>query len=268
MEQAERPVGPRVDDAGGPPEKATARPGEPVAEAVRDRIEAIGDRFSEALAEVKPKLRGWLHLGTVPVTLAAGIVLVVLSPTSATRVGSALFTGSALLLFTVSAIYHTGTWSPRTWATLRRLDHSNIFLLIAGSYTPFSIILLEGTERTVLLSVVWAGALLGVLFRVFWTGAPRWLYVPIYLALGWAAVFFIPSFLDGATDLGTGVGIAIFVLICTGGGLYTLGGVVYGFKRPNPWPRYFGFHEVFHTFTILAFAAHYVGVSMATYSLR
>jgi hemolysin III len=183
-------------------------------------------------------------------------------------VGSALFTGTALVLFTVSAIYHTGTWSPRVWAFLRRFDHSNIFLLIAGSYTPFTLLLLEGAERVLLLSVVWTGAVLGVLFRVFWADAPRWLYTPIYIALGWAAVFFIPSFADGAERLGVGIGTAVIVLVIVGGGLYTLGGVVYGFKRPNPWPQWFGFHEVFHTFTILAFVTHYVGVSLATYALR
>lgn len=237
-------------------------------DAVRHGIDAVADAVADVVADVKPKLRGWLHLGIAPLTLAAGIVLVVLSPNTLTRIGSAAFAGSALVLFTVSAIYHTGTWSPRTWAFLRRFDHSNIFLLIAGSYTPFALILLEGTDRAVLLSVVWGGAIAGVGFRIFWTDAPRWLYTPIYIALGWAAVFFIPDFLDGATRLGTGVGIATFVLIVTGGALYTLGGVVYGFKRPNPWPRWFGFHEVFHTFTILAFVTHYVGVSLATYALR
>ena len=120
-----------------------------------------------------------------------------------------------------------------------------------------------------LLATVWTGALLGVLFRVFWTDAPRWLYIPIYIALGWAAVFFLPDFAHGATErLGVGIGTAVLVLIAAGGALYTLGGVVYGFQRPNPWPRWFGFHEVFHTFTILAFVTHYVGVSLATYSLR
>jgi hemolysin III len=230
----------------------------------RTRLEHLHD----AMADIKPRLRGWLHLATAPLTLAAGVVLVVLSPTTTTRVGSAVFTGSALVLFTVSAVYHTGSWSPRVWAFLRRFDHANIFLLIAGSYTPFSLLLLHGTERAALLTTVWVGATLGVLFRVFWTDAPRWLYVPIYIALGWAAVFFIPSFLDGATRLGVGIGIATFVMIVVGGALYTFGGVVYGFKRPDPWPRWFGFHEVFHTFTILAFVAHYVGVSMATYALR
>ena len=233
-------------------------------EAVRHGLDNLGD----TLAEVKPKLRGWLHLAIAPLTLAAGIVLIALSPDTTTRIGSAAFAGTALILFTVSAIYHTGTWSPRVWAFLRRFDHANIFLLIAGSYTPFSLLLLEGTQRVALLATAWAGAILGVLFRVFWTDAPRWLYVPIYLALGWAAVFFIPSVLEGATKLGVGIGIATFTMIVLGGALYTVGGVVYGFQRPNPWPRWFGFHEVFHSFTVLAFVSPYVGVSLATYSLR
>ncbi len=236
--------------------------------AIRHGLDSFSESVAETVADLKPKLRGWLHLGTAPLTLAAGIVLIALSPTALTRVGSALFIGTALLLFTVSAIYHTGTWSPRVWAFLRRFDHSNIFLLIAGSYTPFSLILLEGTQRVVLLTTVWSGAILGVLFRVFWVGAPRWLYVPIYIALGWAAVFFMPAFADGAERLGLGIGTAVIVLVLAGGALYTMGGVVYGFKRPDPWPQWFGFHEVFHTFTILAFVTHYVGVSLATYALR
>ena len=234
-------------------------------DAVRAGVESIG----ETLAEVKPKLRGWIHLATAPLALAGGIVLVCLSPTTATRVGSAMFAGSALLLFGVSALYHTGTWSPRVWTFLRRFDHANIFILIAGSYTPITLILLEGTQRVVLLSVVWGCAILGVLFRVFWLDAPRWLYLPLYIGLGWSAVFFIPGFIDGAANrLGTGMAIAVLVLVVVGGLFYTTGGVVYGVKRPNPWPQWFGFHEVFHSFTILAFVSHYVGVSLATYSLR
>jgi hemolysin III len=239
-----------------------------MSQAMNESVRAGLDTISDVIADVKPRLRGWLHLATAPLTLVGGIVLIALSPTTEARVGSTLFIGTALVLFTVSAIYHTGSWSPRTWAFLRRFDHANIFLLIAGSYTPFSLLLLEGTSRVVLLATVWGGALLGVGFRVFWTDAPRWLYVPIYIALGWAAVFFIPSFLDGATRLGLGIGIATFVMILVGGALYTCGGAVYGFRRPDPWPRWFGFHEVFHSFTVLAFFSHYVGVSLATYSLR
>lgn len=237
-------------------------------DAVRDRIDTLSDAVSERIAEVKPKLRGWLHAGSVPLILAAGIVLVSLAPAGRAKVGAIAFTGTALLLFVVSAVYHRGHWGPRAHAFLKRWDHANIFLLIAGSYTPFSLLLLHGTPQVLLLSVVWTGAVLGVLFRVFWNDAPRWLYVPIYGALGWAAIFFLPLFFSGATALGVGTGIAVFVLICVGGALYTVGGVVYGFQRPDPWPRWFGFHEVFHSFTVLALVAHYTGVSIATYALR
>jgi len=234
---------------------------ERLANATAGATERLGEQVRETLDEVKPKLRGWMHAASAPLTLAAGLVLVLLSPTATTRIGSAVFATSALVLFTVSGIYHRGTWSPKVWRFLRRFDHANIFLLIAGSYTPFTLLLLHGADRVVLLSVVWTGAVLGVLFRIFWNDAPRWLYTPIYIALGWAAVFYFGAFVDSAST-------AVLVLMAVGGGLYTLGGVVYGFKRPDPFPRWFGFHEVFHTLTIAAFVTHYVGVSIATYSLR
>ena len=223
--------------------------------------EHVREQVRELLTEVKPKLRGWLHAATAPLTLAAGIVLIVLSPTTATRVGSAVFAASALVLFTVSAVYHRGTWSPRAWAFLRRFDHANIFLLIAGSYTPFTLLLLDGHDQTVLLTVVWVGAALGILFRVFWPGAPRWLYTALYIGLGWAAVLYFPAFVASASP-------AVLTLMIVGGGLYTLGGLVYGLRWPDPSPSWFGFHEVFHSLTIAAFVTHYVGVSIATYSQR
>ena len=191
------------------PGRVTERVSEAVQERGHDAAEHVRERVREVGEEVKPKLRGWLHASTVPLALAAGIVLIVLSPTLATRVGSAVFAGSALLLFTVSAIYHRGTWSPRTHAMLRRFDHSNIFLLIAGSYTPFTLILLEGSARVWLLSIVWTGAILGVLFRVFWIDAPRWIYTPIYMALGWVAIFYARDFSSGGT--------AVITLIAVGG---------------------------------------------------
>jgi hemolysin III len=237
---------------------------------VRNRMGHLAGSIHSTLEEAKPKLRGWLHLGTAPLALVAGIVLIALAPAGRAEVGAIVFTAAALLLFSVSAVYHRGNgyWTPRTHGLLKRWDHANIMVMIAGTYTPFSLILLHGAAQATLLSLVWSGAVLGVLFRIFWTSAPRWLYVPIYLALGWSAIFFIPAFFTGATALGVGIGIAVFTLICLGGALYTLGGVVYGFKRPNPWPRWFGFHEVFHSFTVVAFAAHYVGISLATYALR
>jgi hemolysin III len=235
---------------------------------LRDRLDDLHDKVDEVIAEVKPHLRGWLHLATAPLTLAAGVVLVALSPTAPTRWASMVYAASALLLFTVSAIYHTGRWSPRAHGFLKRFDHANIFLLIAGTYTPFTLLLLEGRDRTVMLAAVWVSAVLGVLFRIFWVNAPRWLYLALYMGLGWAAIFYVGAYVDGAQAMGAGVGTAVLVLAAAGGLLYTIGGVIYGFKRPNPWPQWFGFHEVFHTFTILAFVTHYVGVSLATYALR
>lgn len=234
----------------------------------RAAVDRAADRVSGKFQEVKPKLRGWLHAATAPLALAAFIVLIALSPTTTTRIGSTVFALSALTLFTVSAVYHRGTWSPRTRASLRRFDHANIFVLIAGSYTPYALLFLAGTARATLLTVVWVVAVTGVLFRVCWNDAPRWLYTPMYIALGWAAVFFVPDFIEGANRFPAAVAVAALVLVAVGGLLYTLGGVVYGLKRPDPWPRWFGFHEVFHAFTVVAFITHYVGVSLATYSLR
>lgn len=214
----------------------------------------------EKMMQSKPKLRGWLHAATVPLALAAGIVLISLSPTTGTKTSSALFAGTALLLFTVSGIYHRGTWSPRVWAFLRSFDHANIFLLIAGSYTPFAVTLLHGNARVGMLVMVWTGATLGVAFRILWINAPRWLYVPLYVLLGWAAIFYADDFAGGGT--------AVITLIVVGGGLYTLGGLVYGLKKPDPFPAWFGFHEIFHTLTIAAFICHYIAASIATYQLR
>lgn len=231
-----------------------------VSENAHEAAEVVRDKVRHVRDDVKPKLRGWLHASTAPLALAAGIVLVALSPTLTTRVGSAIFAFTALLLFTVSAIYHRGNWSHRSWAFLRRFDHSNIYLLIAGSYTPFTLILLHGRARALLLVIVWTGATLGVAFRIFWIDAPRWIYTPIYFALGWVAIFYARDFSSAGT--------AVITLIAVGGGLYTLGGLVYGLKWPNPFPTWFGFHEVFHTFTIVAFVCHYVAASIATYQLR
>ncbi len=226
------------------------------------------DAVNETIADIKPRLRGWMHATLAPLATVGFVVLIVLSPTVATRIGSVVFALSAILLFTVSGIYHRGTWSPQAWAFLRRFDHANIFVLIAGSYTPFALLFLKGQAQLILLLVVWISALAGVFFRIFWTDAPRWLYTPMYIALGWAAVFFLPQFIDGAGRFNSGVAVAVLTLVAAGGLLYTRGGVVYGLKRPDPWPTTFGFHEVFHSFTVLAFACHYVGVSLATYSLR
>jgi hemolysin III len=188
-----------------------------------------------------------------PVSVFAGIVLVATAPSQASRVSSAIFAITASILFGVSALLHRGSWSPAVEGLLRRLDHANIYLIIAGTYTPFAVLALPDKEGRILLSIVWAGALAGVVFRVFWVTAPRWLSTALYVVVGWVAIFFIPELVDGA-------GIAAVVLIVIGGILYSLGAVVYAIKRPNPSPEYFGFHEVFHTLTVAAYMTHYVAV--------
>ncbi len=212
----------------------------------------------ELVAAVRPRLRGWLHAGTFPVAVAAGIVLVVLAPAGRARAGAVVFTICAALLFGTSAVFHLRRWGRRMHDLLKRLDHSNIFLIIAGSYTPFALLLLPTDQARTLLLTVWGGALAGVAFKLVWPYAPRWLSTPIYVALGWVAVFYFGPLLQGA-------GPAVMTLIVVGGVLYTLGAVCYGTKRPNPWPRWFGFHEVFHAFTVAAFVVHYIAVSMTAY---
>lgn len=207
---------------------------------------------------IKPKLRGWIHAGVAPLVLAASIVLVVLSPTPAAKWSTAVFGLTAVMLFGTSAVYHRGRWSPRVQGVLRRLDHTNIFLIIAGTYTPLAVLLLPASTAKVLLIIVWSGAILGLLARVLWLGAPRWVYVPVYVALGWVAVAFLPQFWRSG-------GPAIVWLVAAGGLAYTAGAVVYGLKRPNPSPRWFGFHEVFHTLTVVGYTCHYIAVSIASY---
>ncbi|MFE7430620.1 MULTISPECIES: PAQR family membrane homeostasis protein TrhA [unclassified Streptomyces] len=208
---------------------------------------------------LKPRLRGWLHAGMFPAVIVAGIALIALTDSARGRIACAVYTLTACLLFGVSALYHRGTWGPRGEAVLRRLDHANIFLIIAGTYTPLTLLLLPESTGRPLLWAVWVAAAAGIAFRVFWVGAPRWLYTPCYIAMGWAAVFFLPDFLR------TG-GIAVLVLVVVGGLLYSAGGVIYGIKRPNPSPRWFGFHEVFHSLTLAAFIVHYVGISLVAYN--
>ncbi len=219
------------------------------------RFDALETRVEAAMSQVKPHLRGWLHAGMAPIALVAGIVLVIIAGTVEGKVSAAVFAGTAVLLFGTSAIYHRGTWSPRVGGILRRLDHSNIFLIIAGTYTPFALLLPADQARRMLL-IVWTGAILGVLFRVLWSHAPRWLYVPAYLMLGWVAVFYFRPLLDH-------VGAAAMTWVVIGGVLYSLGALVYGTKRPDISPRWFGFHEVFHALTVLAFTAHFVAASLA-----
>lgn len=224
-----------------------------------DAGHGIGASRRELGKSVKPRLRGWLHAGAAPLVLAAGIVLVALAPAGTARVSSAVYAVTALNLFATSAVYHRFDWGPRGMDALKRLDHANIYLVIAGCYTPMTALALTGTTRTVLLWTVWVGAICGVAFRLLWVHAPRALYTVLYVALGWSALFALP-------DLFAGAGVAVGVLTLVGGACYTLGGLVYGLRRPDPWPTWFGFHEIFHTLTIAAWTCQYVAISMVVYS--
>jgi hemolysin III len=184
------------------------------------------------------------------------MLLLVIADDAADRWACLVYTAASAVLFGVSALYHRGTWDARTHARLRRLDHSNIFLMIAGTYTPLCVALLDGTTRTVVLGVVWAGALAGIAFRVAWMHAPAWLYTPFYVALGWVAIGVLPT-------LAREGGAAVAALLVAGGVAYSVGGAVYALRRPDPAPATFGYHELFHTGTIIGFSCHYVAIALA-----
>ena len=207
-------------------------------------------------APIKPKLRGWLHAGMWPVLQLAGLALLVAAPTVAGRAGVAVYLVGASVLFGTSAVYHRGTWSDRVGGVLRRLDHANIFLVIAGTYTPLALMLLEGRDRVTLLALIWAVAAAGIAFKMVWMTAPRWLYTLLYLVMGWAAVGWLPQFWAAGGPL-------IVALIAFGGLVYTGGAVVYALKRPNPFPTWFGFHEIFHACTIVAAISHFAAITLA-----
>ncbi|MFT3796809.1 PAQR family membrane homeostasis protein TrhA [Microbacterium sp.] len=204
---------------------------------------------TSAQLDPKPSWRGWIHAGTFPVAIAAGVVLVVVAQGAAAKWAAAVFMATSLLLFGNSALYHRFDWGPVAKAVLKRIDHANILLLIAGTYTPVAVLGLPPGKGALLLVLVWSGALLGILFRVFWINAPRWLYVALYLLLGWAAVMYLVDLFHANP--------AMMVLVAVGGLLYTAGAIVYALKKPNPWPGHFGFHEIFHVCTVLAFLCHW-----------
>ena len=213
--------------------------------------------LTEVLAVVKPRLRGWLHAGMAPLALAAGIVLISLAATPAGVVGGAIFLTASVLLFGTSGVYHRGTWGTLGQAILRRMDHSNIYVFIAATYTPLALILLDGASRVTLLVLVWSAALGGLFFRVLWLSAPRWLYTVLYIVMGWAALGWLGAFYHAA-------GLPVVILIVAGGICYTLGAIVYARKRPDPSPAWFGYHEIFHVGTIAGFVCHYVAIFMIT----
>ncbi|MHB1171178.1 MAG: PAQR family membrane homeostasis protein TrhA [Lacisediminihabitans sp.] len=243
---------PSAPDLGVGPEPAADLPNIPLLDDALGNADELSSDGGTSGAETKPTWRGWIHAGTFPLAIVLGVVLITLADGVAAKVSSAVFVLSSLLLFGISALYHRFNWSDTTKRVLKRLDHANIFLLIAGSYTPITVLALPHDKSVLLLWLVWGGASLGIAFRVFWIGAPRWLYVPLYLLLGYAALVFIVDFFQANA--------AMMTLILVGGLCYTVGAVIYGLKRPNPFPGKFGFHEIFHTLTLVAFLCHWTGI--------
>jgi hemolysin III len=217
------------------------------------------DHTSMGPAEVlaKPRLRGWIHSYCAAVAAIAGTALVAVSWVAASkRAGHATLTYAAAIvaMFAVSAVYHRVNWesvSTRKW--MRQLDHSMIFVFIAGSYTPFVRLALPRSTGHVVLAIVWGAALAGVALTLFWPAAPRSLSVPLYLLLGWAGVWYTGMILHNA-------GVTALVLLAVGGAFYSIGAVFYGLRRPNLWPSTFGYHELFHACTAVAAICHYIAI--------
>jgi hemolysin III len=203
----------------------------------------------------KPRLRGVSHQWAFFCSLITGAALVVAAPAGEATVASAIYAASVAALFGTSALYHRVTWpTPNARRWMRRLDHSMIFLLIAGTYTPFALLVLEGTLATVILVVVWAGALGGIVLKLVWIDAPKAGVAVLYVMLGWVAVAAFPDLLDE-------LGVTSTALVAAGGLLYTAGAVVYALGRPNPAPRVFGYHEIFHALVIAAAALQYAVIA-------
>ncbi|WP_203900765.1 PAQR family membrane homeostasis protein TrhA [Virgisporangium aliadipatigenens] len=210
----------------------------------------------------KPRMRGWLHAYATGVGAVAGIVLCALAaarPGTAPLVSCVIYSITVIALFGTSALYHRRVWTPKMYPVMRRLDHSMIFIFIAGTYTPFAVLLLNKSTAEIMLGVVWGGALAGVALKLLWPHGPRWLSAPLYVALGWVAIAVLPAIYKGG-------GIVCVVLLAVGGLFYTIGAVCYAIRRPNPWPKVFEHHEFFHACTLVAALCHHVGVYFALYA--
>lgn len=205
----------------------------------------------------KPLLRGVSHEIAALLAFAGWMALVATAPVGRARAAAVVYGATLFTLFAVSALYHRPTWGTRARLLMRRLDHSAIFLLVAGTYTPFCL-LLGGTAGHGLLAGIWGAAALGVLQSIFWVGAPRPVVALFYLALGWAAVPIMPALRES-------LGGAAIALLATGGLAYSLGAVIYASRRPDPFPAVFGYHEIFHALVIVAAACHY---TVATWAVR
>jgi hemolysin III len=209
----------------------------------------------DRLIPSKPRMRGVSHEWAFFVSVPLGLWLVVSAPSGRAALAVGIYALSVALLFGSSALYHRITWASaaaRRW--MRRIDHSAIFVLIAGTYTPFALLTLDGTLGTAILVAVWVGAAAGIVMTMLWIDAPKWLTAIVYVALGWVAVAAFPGMLDR-------LGVVAVGLVAVGGALYTAGAVIYALGRPDPAPTVFGYHEIFHVLVIAAAALQYAVVA-------
>jgi len=226
---------------------------EPLAPVVDDLPQGLADTVADLIG--KPRARGWIHLCSAVIATMGGLALVSVAAIASSQkaiLATLIYTVTIVAMFSVSAIYHRKHWhNPVALKWMKRLDHSAIFVFIAGSYTPFALLAMPPHTGAKVLTIVWTGAAAGVALKMWWPSAPRWVGVPLYLLLGWVAICFSGSLLDGG-------GAIVVGLLVLGGILYNIGAILYGLRWPNPWPHTFGYHEVFHAFT--AAVSHYLAV--------
>jgi hemolysin III len=202
----------------------------------------------------QPRLRGVSHLWAFVAWIPVSLALVVTAPAGAAKLGAAIYALGVGAMLGVSAAYHRGNWSASQKATLGQLDHSTIFLAIAGTYTPIALVVLDGWARVLILVTVWVGAAVGIALQWSPVRPPRWMFTAVYAVVGWAALLVVPQLWEGLDAAG-------FWLILAGGLFYTIGAVVYARKRPDPWPDTFGYHEVFHACTLIALVLHLLAIA-------
>jgi len=214
----------------------------------------VTEMATAKLPPMRPRFRGVIHQWSFFVALVAGAALIVWAPAGRATAAAAIYAAALAGLLGTSALYHRVTWPPRVRVWVRRLDHAMIFVLIAGTYTPFALLVLDGTLSEVVLAGVWAGALAGIIFTLLWTDAPKWLVAGTYIALGWFSIIAMPQIASRA-------GAGAIALLAVGGLAYTAGAVVYARRRPDPRPATFGYHEIFHVLVVVAAAAHFGAVA-------
>src|SRR5271168_280905 len=236
------------------PRRADPKTASPVGDLVVSAVDDLPQGLADTVAELigRPRARGWIHLCCAIIATVGGLALVSAAGLTSSQkavLATLIYTVTIVAMFSVSAIYHRKHWhNPVALKWMKRLDHSAIFIFIAGSYTPFALLAMPPRTGVEVLAIVWTGAAAGVALKMWWPSAPRWVGIPLYLVLGWVAICFAGSLLDGGG------------LIVLGGVLYNVGAILYGLRWPNPWPHTFGYHEFFHAFTAAAAVSHYAAV--------